>query len=158
MGRGSRRRARPLRGRSGRRRDASARGRGGAEADAADRAAPARRRRAGRLRARPRARLAQRPLQRTRHGLALGDLCVPRLGDRLPDRSRGRGRAPEARGLVRLRLVGVGRRPWTHYAAPAAFLLAVSIAVLVVRSGLDTTAPPKTVAPPLRTAPTTTVT
>jgi LysM repeat protein len=31
-------------------------------------------------------------------------------------------------------------RDWTHYAAPAAFLLAVTVAVLLVRSALD--APP----------------
>ena len=29
-------------------------------------------------------------------------------------------------------------RPWSHYAAPAAFLLAVTVLVLVVRAGLDT--------------------
>jgi len=53
----------------------------------------------------------------------------------------------------------VGGRPWTHYAAPAAFLLAVTIAVLVVRSGLDTAATTTTIAAaPLRTVPTTTVT
>jgi len=53
----------------------------------------------------------------------------------------------------------VGGRPWTHYAAPAAFLLAVTIAVLVVRSGLDTAAATTTIAtPPLRTVPVTTVT
>jgi LysM repeat protein len=54
----------------------------------------------------------------------------------------------------------VGGRPWTHYAAPAAFLLAVTVAVLVVRSGLETAAvtQTQTVAPPVRTVPTTTVT
>jgi LysM repeat protein len=53
----------------------------------------------------------------------------------------------------------VGGRPWTHYAAPAAFLLAVTIAVMVVRSALDTTAATKTSATtPVRTVPVTTVT
>jgi LysM repeat protein len=54
----------------------------------------------------------------------------------------------------------VGGRPWTHYAAPAAFLLAVTVAVLVVRSGLETAAvtQSQTVASPVRTVPTTTVT
>jgi LysM repeat protein len=31
----------------------------------------------------------------------------------------------------------VARRPWSHYAAPAAFLLAVTIAVFLVRSALE---------------------
>jgi LysM repeat protein len=54
----------------------------------------------------------------------------------------------------------VGGRPWTHYAAPAAFLLAVTVAVLVVRSGLETAAvtQTQTVATPLGTVATTTVT
>ena len=54
----------------------------------------------------------------------------------------------------------MGKRRWSHYAAPAAFLLAVTIAVLAVRSALDTGAtstgttalPP----PPTRSAATTT--
>jgi LysM repeat protein len=53
------------------------------------------------------------------------------------------------------------RRRWSHYAAPAAFLLAVTIAVGLVRSALDsgrsttaaTTLPPA----PTRTAPARTV-
>jgi LysM repeat protein len=51
-------------------------------------------------------------------------------------------------------------RPWTHYAAPAAFLLAVTVAVLVVRSGLETAAvtQTQTTAPPPGTVATTTVT
>jgi LysM repeat protein len=32
----------------------------------------------------------------------------------------------------------VRKRTWSHYAAPAAFLVAVTIAVLAVRSALDT--------------------
>ena len=52
----------------------------------------------------------------------------------------------------------MGGRPWTHYAAPAAFLLAVTIAVLVVRSGLDTAATTTIATSPLRTVPVTTVT
>lgn len=41
-------------------------------------------------------------------------------------------------------------RRWSHYAAPAAFLLAVTIAVLAVRSALDTgaTSTGTTVLPP----------
>jgi LysM repeat protein len=45
----------------------------------------------------------------------------------------------------------VRRRNWTHYAAPAAFLLAVTIAVLLVRSamtGSDTTGTGTTLPPP----------
>ena len=54
----------------------------------------------------------------------------------------------------------MGGRPWTHYAAPAAFLLAVTVGVLVVRSGLESAAVTRTqtVTQPLRTVPTTTVT
>ena len=43
------------------------------------------------------------------------------------------------------------RRNWTHYAAPAAFLLAVTIAVLLVRSAMtggDTTGSVTTLPPP----------
>ena len=43
------------------------------------------------------------------------------------------------------------RRAWTHYAAPAAFLLAVTIAVLLVRSAIstgDTTQSVTTLPPP----------
>jgi LysM repeat protein len=45
----------------------------------------------------------------------------------------------------------VRRRNWTHYAAPAAFLLAVTIAVLLVRSAMtggDTTGAVTTLPPP----------
>ena len=48
------------------------------------------------------------------------------------------------------------RRPWTHYAAPAAFLLAVTVLVLVVRSGLDTE-PVTETSPPIPTLPRRTV-
>jgi LysM repeat protein len=45
----------------------------------------------------------------------------------------------------------VRRRNWTHYAAPVAFLLAVTIAVLLVRSAMkggDTTGTVTTLPPP----------
>lgn len=45
------------------------------------------------------------------------------------------------------------KRTWSHYAAPAAFLVAVTIAVLVVRSALDT-GPASTSATTLPPAPT----
>jgi LysM repeat protein len=50
-------------------------------------------------------------------------------------------------------------RPWTHYAAPAAFLLAATIAVVLVRSALNhqSAASPTTVPPaPRKTVVTTT--
>ena len=56
------------------------------------------------------------------------------------------------------------RRELTRYGAPAAFLLAVTIAVLLVKSGLDngsqeqTVAAPTTTARTTTTAPTTTIT
>jgi LysM repeat protein len=56
------------------------------------------------------------------------------------------------------------RRELTRYGAPAAFLLAVTIAVLLVKSGLDhgsqeqTVATPTTTAHTTTTAPTTTIT
>jgi LysM repeat protein len=55
----------------------------------------------------------------------------------------------------------VRRRNWTHYAAPAAFLLAVTIAVLLVRSAMtggDTTSAVTTLPPPARTTVATTTT
>jgi LysM repeat protein len=56
------------------------------------------------------------------------------------------------------------RRELTRYGAPAAFLLAVTIAVLLVKSGLDNSSQEQTVAGPTTTAhatttaPTTTIT
>jgi LysM repeat protein len=56
----------------------------------------------------------------------------------------------------------VRRRNWTHYAAPAAFLLAVTIAVLLVRSAMtggDTTSAVTTLPrPPVRKTVATTTT
>jgi LysM repeat protein len=49
------------------------------------------------------------------------------------------------------------RRELTRYGAPAAFLLAVTIAVLLVKSGLDNGSQESTVAIPTTTARTTTV-
>jgi LysM repeat protein len=48
------------------------------------------------------------------------------------------------------------RRELTRYGAPAAFLLAVTIAVLLIKSGLDSGSPKQTVAAPTTTAQTTT--
>ena len=75
-----------------------------------------------------------RPRKRARLRLPLGDLRL-RRGRRLALGRRGRGRAPRARGLACLGRVS--RRPTAaRYAAPALFLLAVTIAVLLIRSGL----------------------
>jgi LysM repeat protein len=50
----------------------------------------------------------------------------------------------------------VRRRELTRYGAPAAFLLAVTIAVLLIKSGLDSGSKSQTVAAPTTTAHTTT--
>lgn len=50
----------------------------------------------------------------------------------------------------------VRRRELTRYGAPAAFLLAVTIAVLLIKSGLDSGSKQSTVAVPTTTAQTTT--
>jgi LysM repeat protein len=50
----------------------------------------------------------------------------------------------------------VRRRELTRYGAPAAFLLAVTIAVLLIKSGLDSGSKAQTVAAPTTTARTTT--
>ena len=50
----------------------------------------------------------------------------------------------------------VRRRELTRYGAPAAFLLAVTIAVLLIKSGLDSGSKEPTVAAPTTTAQTTT--
>jgi LysM repeat protein len=50
----------------------------------------------------------------------------------------------------------VRRRELTRYGAPAAFLLAVTIAVLLIKSGLDSGSKEQTVAAPTTTARTTT--
>jgi LysM repeat protein len=50
----------------------------------------------------------------------------------------------------------VTRRELTRYGAPAAFLLAVTIAVLLVKSGLENGSPDQTVGTPTTTAQTTT--
>ena len=57
--------------------------------------------------------------------------------------ARGGGRLQQ-RDLGRLRLVGDSRglAPEARYGAPAAFLLAVTLAVLLVRSGLETRSTP----------------
>src|SRR5689334_23174390 len=50
----------------------------------------------------------------------------------------------------------VRRRELTRYGAPAAFLLAVTIAVLLIKSGLDSRTKEQTTRAPTTTAPTTT--
>jgi len=52
----------------------------------------------------------------------------------------------------------VRRRELTRFGAPAAFLLAVTIAVLLIKSGLDSGSKEQTVATPTTTAQTTTST
>jgi LysM repeat protein len=47
------------------------------------------------------------------------------------------------------------RRRWTHYAAPAAFLLAVTIAVLLVRSAINSDSATETTVPAVPTTATT---
>jgi LysM repeat protein len=47
------------------------------------------------------------------------------------------------------------RRELTRYGAPAAFLLGVTIAVLLIKAGLDNGSPPQTAATPSTTARTT---
>ena len=84
VGRGSRRRARALRGRRRRRRDTPARRRRSAQADAAGRAAAARRRRAGREARPTRPRVHERPGERARQRVALGQLRLPRDRRGLP--------------------------------------------------------------------------
>jgi LysM repeat protein len=49
-----------------------------------------------------------------------------------------------------------GRRELTRFGAPAAFLLAVTIAVLLIKSGLDNGSQEQTIATPTTTAQTTT--
>src|SRR5205823_6568206 len=71
-----------------------------------------------------------------RRGLALGDLRLQGIGHRLPAGCGRRGGTPPRRGLGRVRLV-VRTDDWRRYAAPAAFLLAVTIAVVLVRSGMN---------------------
>ena len=83
------------------------------------------------------------PAKRARLGVAFGHLCVPHSGRRLAHGGRRRGRAPRARGLECLGRVGRPRQARrARYAAPRAFLLAVTIAVLLIRSGLGGGATP----------------
>src|SRR4029077_4427210 len=88
---------------------------------------------------------------------AAGAQCAP------PQRglglSRGggrRGRAPEARGLGRIRLV-VRRGDWRRFVAPAAFLLAATVAVLLIRSGLHSSTTATTTTSAVPAAPTNSV-
>ena len=136
VGRGVDQRGRAVVGRRRRRRDASARGRRREAPDAADDHAAPGRRCAGRL---------GRGLGRAfQSGPASALVSASRSviyayresGDGLPGGGRRRGVAPSARGLGRLRLV-VRRDDWRRYVGPAAFLLAVTIAVVLIRSGMN---------------------
>src|SRR5207248_8393294 len=80
---------------------------------------------------RRRARLHERAGQRPRGGVAIDHLRLPQRRRRLARGRRRCGGTPRARGLDRLRLVT------RRYAAPAAFLLAVTIAVLAIHYGLQ---------------------
>ena len=157
VGRGPRRRARPLERRRGRRRDRPARGRRGEEAPAPVRVAAAGRRRAGRNPGRCRAGLHERARERARDRLALRHLRLPRGKRGLALGGRRRGGATPVRDLVGLRLVMRGHATLARYAAPAAFLLAATIAVLIVRAALTdedaaTTPPAATTTVPTTTA------
>ena len=79
---------------------------------------------------RPRPRVHERPGERARQRLALGHLRLPRDRRGLPRRGRRRGGAAAAGDLGGVRLVAVTGRPWRSYAAPVAFLLAATLAVV----------------------------
>ena len=104
-----------------------------------------------------RARLHERARERTRDGIALRDLRVPRGERGLALGGGCRGGASPLRDLVGLRLVMRGHATLARYAAPAAFLLAATIAVLLVRAALTddgaaTTPPAATTTLPTTTA------
>src|SRR5205085_3058326 len=143
VGRRARGRGRAHLGGSRRRRNAPAGGRRGQTADAALDPAASRRGCTGRIALRPDARVPQRPCERSRPRLALSDLRVPRHGLRLSRGGRRRGGPAQARDLGRIRLV-VPRDHWRRFVAPAAFLLAATIAVLLIRSGLRAGTPTPT--------------
>ena len=143
VGRGARRRARALERRRGRRRDRAAHRRRGAEGDAACDHPPARRRGAGRGPGGRRARLHERAVERARQRLAVDHLRLSGLADRRLAGGRGRrGCAALRLGLVCGRLVKLDRAHVARVAAPVLFLLAVTVAVLLVRSGLRENDPP----------------
>ncbi len=126
-----------------------ARGRRGAQAAAARRPAAAGRRRPGRHRRGRRPRIHERPGERSRHRLALGDLRLPRQHRGLARSGRCRSRATASRRLVGLGLVMRRKARLARYTAPLAFLAAATVAILLVRSGLengDATTPPATTA------------
>ena len=74
--------------------------------------------------------------------LARRDLRLPRLRDGLAERSRSRGVEVRPRSVGRVRLVRSRpvdprrREQLTRYGAPAAFLAAVTIAVILIKAGL----------------------
>ena len=98
--------------------------------------APAGRRRAGRNPRRCRSGLHERAGERARDRVALRHLRLPLRERGLAIGCRRRGGATPYRDLVGLRLVMRGHSTLARYAAPAAFLLAATIAVLLVRAAL----------------------
>ena len=144
VGRRSRRRARAVERRRGRRRDVPR------AIGEARRAMPQAiillpgRRRAGRDPGRRRARVHERAGERARQCVAVGDLRLPRrartTGGR-PRRARRRGCPPRS-GRRRAGDARPARgRRGARVAAPIAFLLVVTVALLLVRSGLRDDAP-----------------
>ena len=105
VGRGSRRRPRPLERRARDRRDVSARGRRGQAALPAAGLPPPGHRRPGCRSRRRRPRLHERTCQRACRRVALHRLCVPRPRRRLAHCGSPRSDAPARRDLGRLRLV-----------------------------------------------------
>ena len=91
-----------------------------------------------------RSRFHERACERARDRIALGHLCLPRGERGLALGGGRRGGASPLRDLVGLRLVMRGHATLARYAAPAAFLLAATIAVLLVRAALsDGVTPPR---------------
>src|SRR5207248_8517920 len=97
-------------------------------------AAPARRRRAGCGPGRSRAGVHEWTGERARGRGALRQLRLPRDRRGLPHRGRSRGLTPPQRGLGGLRVVAIPARSWRPFAAPAAFLAAVTLAVVGARA------------------------
>ena len=138
VGRGSRRRARPLQRRGGRRGDPSARDRRGSQAAPAGRAPASRRRCPGREPGRCRARVHERAGERARGRIPLGPVRLPHDRGRLAIGGRRRGCAAQEPGLDDLGLVRDvdWRTEARRYALPVVFLLLVTAAVLIVRGAL----------------------
>src|SRR5207247_1018605 len=95
---------------------------------------------------RPRRRVHERARQRASQRVTQRHVRVSHHRRRLAHGGRARGGETAPRRLGRFRLVNNGRSRWRaeakRYGAPAAFLAAVTIAVLLVRSGLNTKSAP----------------